>query len=198
MTFLNRISYFVGWLVADNNGRCTALWVVTLAYGIICLWIGPGAPILSNEVRHSIEKTPRSQFSQGVYNAWENGQQTERLLDNREAPRPPHRHNLFLSWLHWRIFGWILLAAIVYTPIAFREEAYAAWVDVTTRRRDAEARVTPPTAPTTPSVGGGTTPAAPARTQDPHRFWRLLQIDLLAEVVWAFFGRMMSAIVRAF
>lgn len=192
---LNRIANFLGWLLADNNGRCTFLWAVTLTYGVICVWIGPGVPILSEEVGRSIHEAPQSHYSQGVYDAWERGQETERLMDNEVIPEAPRHANLFWSWFHWRIFGWLLFVAIAYTPIAFREEVRDAWVDVTTRRRDAEAHVTP-SAPT-PSTGG-TTPTTPVRTQDSNRFWRLFQIDLLAEVVWEAARRAMSSIVRAF
>ncbi len=194
LCYLNRIANFLGWLLADNNGRCETLWFVTLVWGIFCLCLGFGAPILSEEVGRSIHEAPQSHYSEGIYDIWERGQETERLMDNEVTPEAPRHANLFWSWFHWRIFGWLFFAAIVYTPIAFREEVRDAWVDVTTRRRDAEARVTI-SAPIPPA--GSTIPTTP-RTQDSNRFWRLFQIDLLAEVVWEAARRAMSSIVRAF
>lgn len=185
----NRVLHRLFWLIASNNGRCVLLWLLTFVVLVLCLIKGHGEPILSRSLDSNIQRM-QSQYHQGVYDTWNRFEALRRQAAGESIPRPRRQPSVFWSWVHWRVFGWLLFFAIIYTPIAFREEVHDALEIVLRRRREAEARVTPATTSTPTSA----TPSTTGGIRD--RFWYLFRIDLLAEFVWEAIENIFRAIFR--
>ncbi|RJQ37805.1 hypothetical protein C4552_00205 [Candidatus Parcubacteria bacterium] len=112
-----RAFYLVRWLCATNNNRLKAMWIVTVVWFLWnCLIIGVGP---------SASEAPTQSFHYPHY----------------RTPSPAPTHVLqslwdiygFWSWALW--FPW-LLATLVYTPIAFRDEVQNAFRRATQKFRE--------------------------------------------------------------
>ena len=170
---VNWACYHVAWVLATNNRRCLLLWIFASVLLAVAFASGPGEPVLVRLVQDqtaSLERTIKAQ------NSWWWGS----VAAIQEGP------SLFWSWWPWIRFFLVLAAALIYTPIAFREEAVEAWVRVSAWLREREDQEA--------GSRGATPPFQPVVRS--HSFWQLLRVDLIAEFVSEFARLIAGSIIR--
>lgn len=186
---MDRFLFRLGWLLANNNGRCIALWAVTAALFIAAIWTGFGDPILSTTLTEKIKEVAQtSQYHQALYGVWNHGKEVARS----------HDHGL-RDWSLWIWFFVALLISLIYTPIAFREEAREAWDEAVRRfreRRETEARMPKPEVIATGVSAVATTGAAAAAVPLGGGFWTLLRRLIPIEIIAEFIGIFVQKIFR--
>lgn len=166
------------WLLACNNGRCSLLWTLTLVVGIFALVRGHGPPILSSTLEDGVVSMQRSHYNEDLYATWDSFQETRARAKGLPVTQPHAEANLFWGWMHWRLFGWFIIAALLYTPIAFREEFVDTWDDLVLRHRNAEAADSAD--PSQSSQDDQTQTTSSSSSSNP--MWDNIRLEIVAEV----------------
>lgn len=141
--FLARLGYRLGWLLANNNGRCLALWIVTGAFLVMGILSGFGEPVLTHTIDKKISEIPQSKYHQSVYDAWYAPERIKAELSGEKWPVAKKPLSLLWSWKWWLGFILFFFISLIYTPIAYREEIWEmgrnAWRKAR-EKREAEAK----------------------------------------------------------
>ncbi len=134
-----RIGYRLGWLLASNNGRCLALWIITGGLLVMSIFSGFGEPILTHTVEKKIFEIPQTEYHQSVYDAWYGLEKVEAETAGKNwLPAKEETPSLLWGWKWWLAFLLFLFISAIYTPIAFREEIKEVWEDTWIKIREKE------------------------------------------------------------
>lgn len=196
---MRRFLFTLGFrLRTNNNWRLVAMWFVTAAWLLANLYfVGVGFPTKTNTERLSAPERP--EWAQRLDNTVMHG---SRVLDSelppelRPAPLPDTSPEIWArvkAWsgrTAWKMWFLLLLASVVYIPIAFRDEVAQTWEKAKRKvreRRGGTTNVAP--SPTSASAVGQTggesapTPAQPASGL--RKYVRELGQEVFAEIIAA-------------
>lgn len=136
----NQLIWFavaLGQLISNNNLRWWTLFILTLISFFDCFFAGFGPPVFTTQVvspavqkvqeLNNSERSTEIKKSLVDFIVGENIRPTEsvKMADVIEEPQKPPKH--YHGWWHWKVFILLLLATIIYMPVAYREEAIEAW-----------------------------------------------------------------------
>lgn len=187
---MKTIAYRLGWLLASNNGRCLVLWIITGILLIKAIFAGFGEPILTHTIDKKISES-QSKYHQSVYDSWYHGEKMSAAVKGQKWHDPQEKQKPH-SWSPWILFFFFFFISLIYTPIAFREEAKEAFEEAKIKimeKEETEAREAP--------VAVGERKPRPAGGAGwKSSFTRLFSIDLLAEFAWNLMSKITTGMVR--
>ncbi len=117
--FRDYVGHVVGQLLADNNWRLVTLYILAITFTISALLAGFGEPVLFKEAR-KVKEEISEEITPKWKQEWNYILYGERVLP-QEQKEIASKEN-YSSWWHWKltVFFWVL--ALIYTPIALRDE----------------------------------------------------------------------------
>jgi len=168
----NFVGDLIGEICSNNNYRLGALYVLALVFTISAILAGFGEPVLSGSFNEVVKTTKNASIDneavKGLHYVLFG---TKNIASTVDIPTK----NNYSSWAHIFIAIFLWLAAFVYTPIALREEAAAAYAAVTKRRQNLIST----------SVAGKVPEEKSSSDDNKHSgmkdFLRIMSVDLLME-----------------
>jgi len=189
--------YRLGWVLGSNNGRATALWILTGLWFIFCLFVGFGEPVVEKMSKGQVSEFAQSKYNQGVYASWNESQKKLAKLANDGKPvkKEKTEYSIF-GWGPWKILFLLIVISTVYWVASRREEFVAALkravATIEARHAMAEKDLPKPEKPTTVAIGTSST-ATTAMPQAPTAasvfltkvkpIAQFLSIDLIVEAI---------------
>lgn len=175
----------VGQLLSNNNWRLGALYILAIMFTTGALFAGFGKPLFVSSQDKYFERVEKKDATYQKVNYLLFGK-----TDNAQTVKERSQHSKkYHSWKHWLVAIAFWLAAFVYTPIAFWDEACDAWDEAKRKIKGKRPSHTVVIQTDASSVGG----AATTSTLRDSVF-RIISVDALMEFFISFLKNIIKTI----